>query len=132
MIIDIFYGGNWDDKKTVETIKETFEKYGYLIDTHTAVAKAVYDEYLYKTNDNKPVVIASTASPYKFLNSVISAIDPNYDVLKNDFDKLEDLSSKTNTKIPASLQALKDKGIRFDGFCSKDEMKDTVMKNLGM
>ncbi len=129
---DNFYGGYCDDDITSEIIKDTFEKYGYLIDTHTAVAKAVYDEYIRKTNDKKVTVIASTASPYKFLNSVITSIDNSYDVSKDDFSKLLDLSEKTNTVIPKALSELKGKDIRFTGVCNKDSMKDTVRSNLNM
>lgn len=132
IIKDNFYGGYCDDEKTVETIKEIFDTYNYLIDTHTAVAKAVYDKYVFETNDLKPVVIASTASPYKFLNSVIGAVSPTYDLNKNDFCKLEDLSDMTGTTIPKSLKELKDKKIKFNNICKKEEMKETVKSGLNM
>ncbi|MBR4893048.1 MAG: threonine synthase [Clostridia bacterium] len=131
-VCDNFYGGYCDDEKTLQTIKNTYDKYGYLIDTHTAVAKAVYDEYVEKTGDDKVCVIASTASPYKFLNSVISAINPEYDILKNDFIKLDDLSSITNTIVPKSLKELKNKEIRFKNICEKENMKQTVKDALCM
>ena len=62
-----------------------YDKYGYLCDTHTAVAIAVYEDYKAKTGDERPVVIASTASPYKFAGSVLSAIttDASSDEFKN-------------------------------------------------
>lgn len=131
-VCDNFYGGYCDDEKTLQTIKNTYDKYGYLIDTHTAVAKAVYDEYVEKTGDDKVCVIASTASPYKFLNSVISAINPEYDILKNDFIKLDDLSSITNTIVPKSLKELRNKEIRFKNICEKENMKQTVKDALCM
>ena len=127
-----FYGGYCDDDITSDTIKEIFEKYGYLIDTHTAVAKAVYDEYVRNTGDKKVTVIASTASPYKFLNSVITAVDNGYDISKDDFTKLDDLAGKTNTLAPKSLRDLKGKKVRFNCVCDKDSMKDTVKDNLNM
>lgn len=71
----LFYGGCCDDKETVEVIRNTFEKDGYLCDTHTAVAVGVYEQYLKETGDNTPAVIASTASPYKFPDSVLDAFD---------------------------------------------------------
>ncbi len=127
-----FYGGYCDDSETSETIKQTLEKYGYLIDTHTAVAKNVYDEYVRNTNDRKVTVIASTASPYKFLNSVITSIDNGYDINKDDFTKLTDLSEKTNTSIPKALSELKGKDVRFNSVCDKNSMKNTVKENLNM
>ena len=131
-ISDNFYGGYCDDEKTIKTIKETFENDGYLMDTHTAVAKAVYDEYVSDTNDTKVTVIASTASPYKFLNSVIGAVEPDYDISKNDFVKLDDLSELTNTIVPKSLKELKNKEIRYNDICNKELMKDAVLKGLEM
>ena len=127
-----FFGGYCDDAMTASIIKETYDKYGYLMDTHTAVAKAVYDEYVKKTSDEKITVIASTASPYKFLNSVISSIDKDYDVDKDDFTKLEDLSELTGTAVPKALKELKGKTIRFTEICNKDQMKQTVKNVLDM
>ena len=125
-----FYGGFCDDEKTLETIKNTFENNNYLIDTHTAVAKAVYDEYVRKTNDNKVTVIASTASPYKFLNSVLSAINPDCESKEDDFSMLEELSKCSETSIPKSLKELKDKNIKFKNICEKDMMKKSVSDYL--
>ncbi|MBQ8267224.1 MAG: threonine synthase, partial [Clostridia bacterium] len=71
---NLFYGACCDDKGTLDTIKKTFDEYGYLCDTHTAVAVNAYEQYIEKTGDNRPVLIASTASPYKFAKSVISAL----------------------------------------------------------
>ena len=127
-IKDIFYGGCCDDEKTKKTIKETYEKYGYLLDTHTAVAVAVYNEYREKTGDTTPAIIASTASPYKFANSVLDAlgIEENGD----DFQKLATLSKATNTPIPAPISALKGKARRFGEVIDRDEMRDAVCKYL--
>ncbi|MBE7020320.1 MAG: threonine synthase [Ruminococcaceae bacterium] len=127
-----FYGGYCDDTTTAKVIKETFESYGYLIDTHTAVAKAVYDKYVEETGDKKISVIASTASPYKFLNSVITAVDETYDTDKDDFTKLQDLSEKSNTSVPDALGGLKGKSVRFSGVCEKEQMKDIVKTALDM
>jgi len=127
-----FYGGFCDDEKTLVTIRETFEKYNYLIDTHTAVAKAVYDEYVEKTNDTTPTVIASTASPYKFLSSVLDAINPGEVCEIDDFAMLERLSECSNTPVPKSLAQLKDKKVRFDNICEKDGLKNTVEAYLDM
>ena len=127
-----FFGGYCDDAMTTMVIKETYEKYGYLMDTHTAVAKAVYDEYVKKTLDKKVTVIASTASPYKFLNSVISSIDNGYDINEDDFVKLEDLSKMTSTVVPKALKELKGKTIKFTEVCDKNQMKTTVKNILDM
>ena len=73
-----FVGGYTDEAKTAATIKEVYDKEGYIMDTHTAVAAGVYKDYVAKSGDKTPTVIASTASPYKFTRSVMNAIDAKY------------------------------------------------------
>jgi threonine synthase len=131
LVKESFYGGYCDDERTLKTIKATFEKYNYLIDTHTAVAKAVYDDYVEETKDNTSTVIASTASPYKFLTSVLDAVCPE-GKSDNDFEMLDKLSECSGTIVPKALKMLKDKEIRFSGICDKDLMKDTVKTCLDM
>ena len=60
---------------TKATISETYSAYNYLADTHTAVAINVCNAYEAKTGDKTPVVVASTASPFKFSKAVLSAVD---------------------------------------------------------
>ena len=72
-----FYGNYATEAEDAATIKELYETCGYVIDTHTAVAAAVYNKYKADTKDETKTVIASTASPYKFTRSVMEAIDPN-------------------------------------------------------
>ncbi len=127
-ISDIFYGGCCDDEKTKATIKETFQKYGYLLDTHTAVAVAVYNEYREKTGDISPAVIASTASPYKFADSVLDAL--GCELSDDDFKKLEDLEKISGAKIPTPIASLKGKTRRFGEVIDRDEMREAVYKYL--
>ncbi len=129
-INDLFYGGCCDDESTLATIRETYEKYGYLIDTHTAVAVAVYNEYKKSTGDKTPVVIASTASPYKFADSVLKAVCD--ESRKDDFEKLELLSQVTGTAIPAPIKNLKGKERRFGSVIKADEMRTAVCKYLNI
>ena len=75
-----FFGAFGSEEETAVKIKEVYDKEGYVMDTHTAVAAVAYDKYKAATGDDKtPTVIASTASPYKFTRSVMDAIDPAYD-----------------------------------------------------
>ena len=127
-ISENFVGGCCDDAETKSTIKETYDKYGYLIDTHTAVAFKVYNDYVAKTGDNTKTVIASTASPYKFAPSVLNAL--NQVLCDDDFENLEKLSKYTNTQIPQSIKELKEKEIRFNGVIEKQEMKQAVAEFL--
>jgi threonine synthase len=127
---DLFYGGCCDDNATVDTIKELFAEYGYLCDTHTAVAMNVYKQYVTETGDDRPTVIASTASPYKFANSVLEALGA--ELSGDEFKNAEMLADITNVLMPKPLAALKNAKPRFKNLCEKQDMVDVVLKNLGL
>lgn len=122
-----FAAGFCDDAGTAETINKIFTDYGYVADTHTAVAVKVYEDYVKLTNDKTKTVIASTANPFKFNKSVLEAIDctKNYDNT-DEFELLNILATKGNIEIPASLGELKNKEVRFDSVYEKTEMKNAV------
>ncbi len=124
-----FYGGFCDDAQTKECIKHTYEKYSYTLDTHTAVAVKVYEDYKAKTGDNTKTLIASTASPYKFSASVLEAIDGKVDAA-DEFAMVDRLCELSKYEIPKSLLALKNKEIRFAKTIKKDEMKEYVLGEL--
>lgn len=124
----LFYGGCCDDKETVEIIRNTFEKDGYLCDTHTAVAVGVYEQYLKETGDNTPAVIASTASPYKFPDSVLDAFDCEKPA--DPFAEAELLAKLSSTKIPAPITALRTKPVRFENTCAAADMADFVRETV--
>ncbi len=120
-----FYGGCANDEETLKTIGDVFLKYGYLIDTHTAVAMKVYEDYKKETGDDTVNVIVSTASPYKFAAGVLTAIGGNTEE-KDGFEILEELSVKSNTEIPTPLASLRNKEVRFSTVCDKEEMKNIL------
>lgn len=123
----MFTAGCCDDAETMATIKKCASEYDYVIDTHTAVAKSVYDKYVAQTGDTTKTIIASTASPFKFNQSVLIALeDHNAVVGKDEFTLLKELSEKSNMQIPKSLYELKDKSVVFDLVCDKDEMQQIV------
>lgn len=126
----VFYGGFCTEEQTMAAIKDTFEKYGYLIDTHTAVAVSVYNDYKNATGDDRPTVIASTASPYKFAGSVLSALGET--VPNDEFAAVEALSEKTDTEIPSPISGLKTATVRFNNVCNKEDMGRVVLKKLGI
>lgn len=130
-ISDIFSAGCADDRETGATIKETYEKYGYLADTHTSVAIAVYRDYVKATGDKTPTVIASTASPYKFSKSVLEGLTGETPDME-EVDMSAVLEEKTGTRIPAPLSGLKDKKIRFAGVSEFSDMEKQVYKMLGL
>ncbi len=125
---ELFYGGCCDDENTLKTIKETYEKFGYLCDTHTAVAVNVYNGYVEATGDKTATVIASTASPYKFSASVLSAFGE--EIPEEEFDAVDLLNKKTKTEIPDPLLALKNAKVRFSEICEKDKIKEFVLDYL--
>lgn len=127
-IKEIFNADFATDAETKETIKKVFDKYGYTMDTHTAVAYAVYKKYQENTGDETKTVIASTASPFKFSGSVMQALteDESYGNNMDEFDILDALSEKSEEKIPEALSELKTKPVIFDITCEKDELAQVI------
>ncbi len=126
-----FYGGYASETETLAKIKDVYEKTGYVIDTHTAVAEAVYDKYVETTKDTTKTVIASTASPFKFGRSVLSAIDSKYDAL-SDMEQIDELSKIANVAVPKAIEEIRNAPIRHDHVCEKDKMAEEVKAFLGI
>lgn len=126
-----FYGNYASEEETAAKIHNLYEETGYVIDTHTAVASCVYDKYKEETKDNKPAVIASTASPYKFTRSVMNAIDHKYDS-RGDFELVDLLSEISRVEIPGAIEEIRTAPVVHDHVCEKDEMKQVVMDFLGI
>lgn len=126
-----FYGNFASEEETAATIKNIFDKTGYIIDTHTAVASAVYDKYLKDTQDNTVTIIASTASPYKFTRSVMKAIGHD-DASLDDFQLADKLSEVTATKIPEAVTSIREAEIRHNTVVDKTEMESAVKAFLKM
>lgn len=126
-----FYAGCCDDTQTKACIKEQYDKYSYTCDTHTAVAVKVYEDYRAETGDKTKTIIASTASPYKFSNSVLDALG-EYDSNMNEFELVDKLFEVSKLSVPASLAELKDKEIRFEDTIDKTDMKNFVLKSLAI
>ncbi|MBD5116220.1 MAG: threonine synthase [Ruminococcaceae bacterium] len=124
-IADLFYAGCCSDTETKAAIKDCFESYSYLMDTHTAVAYKVYNDYKKNTGDSTKTLIASTANPYKFGAAVFDALGGNAEGL-DEFDIIEKLEEMTHTVIPEPLAATRNKEIRFKGVIDRDKMPETV------
>ncbi|MCR4719250.1 MAG: threonine synthase [Firmicutes bacterium] len=126
-ISDLFYADFADDEETLAEIKDCYEKYGYVPDTHSAVALSVYKKYLSDKNDKSKTIIASTASPFKFNQSVLIALRGCAFVAgKDEFTLLEELNKISGMDIPKSLAELKTKIKIFDTVCDKDGMVQVV------
>lgn len=127
-----FYGNYTSEAETAEVIRGLYEKTGYVIDTHTAVAAGVYGKYKNDTQDTETkTVIASTASPFKFTRSVMNAIDAKYDSM-GDFELVDELSKIGNVKVPQAIEEIREANVLHDTVCEVDEMPSVVKKFLGM
>lgn len=128
----VFDAGYCDEKSVDKTIKHVFDEYKYLCDTHTAVAVSVYENYVKQTGDDVVTVIDSTASPYKFSKSVLSAVTGCMDSELDEFDIVNELNRVTCACVPEPLKALKDKKVRFTDVCDKENMSEMVFKLLNL
>ncbi|MDD6270248.1 MAG: threonine synthase [Oscillospiraceae bacterium] len=126
---ELFYGGYCDDAQTKETIGNIYKTYGYTCDTHTAVAVKVYQDYKAETGDTTKTLIASTASPYKFSRSVLSALDESR-VTDDEYAMVDTLAELSGMPVPASLAELKTKERRFSCSIDKNDMKQFVLSEL--
>lgn len=125
-----FYGGYAGKAKSDDTIRAVFEESKYLLDTHTAVAYRVLQDYKDETGDETISIVLSTASPFKFSGSVYEALFGESD--KEEFELMNELSEKTGTKIPSNLLGLKDKELRHKSICEVNEMKGYVAEIAGI
>lgn len=123
-----FWGGYATVKETDDTIGKMYEENGYLIDTHTAVAYKVYRDYVNETGDTTPTLIASTASAYKFAESVAHSIGLGDD--ENGFEYVRALYEKTHVRIPKGLKDLDKKEIRHRGVIDIEEMPGAVEESV--
>ena len=126
-----FAGGYATEEETGAAIRTTYERTGYVMDTHTAVASSVCAKYRKESGDGKKCLIASTASPYKFIHSVMSAIDEKY-ASADEFELIDELSQISGTEIPGAIQEIRDAQARHSRECDADRMKETVKEILGV
>ena len=119
-----FWAGSCDDARTFAAIRARFEEEGYLMDTHTAVAWSVLEDYRKETGDMTATAVLSTASPFKFCDSVLRALGEETDAPGTVL--LEQLTAKTGVPAPAPLAALKNKAVRFTECVEKTEMLPAV------
>ena len=128
-IQELFYAGSCNEKETDWTIKTTYENLGYLLDPHTAVAVAVSNQFVVEVVDDNPIMIVSTASPFKFVHSVLSALTKSKSG-ENEFVMAEELSERTGEAIPEPIRTLEGKTPRFDEVCTAEDMAEVVKKML--
>ena len=127
-----FYGNYASTDEVAETIRTVYNEDGYVLDTHTAVAVNVYDKYKAETGDTEtPAIIASTASPYKFTRSVMTAISEDY-ADKEDFALVDELEKLSGVKIPNAVEEIRNAEVVHKTVCEKEEMEAVVKNFLGI
>ena len=124
----LFMGYCCDDTETKKIIGAIYRQFDYLIDPHTAVGFSALGQYRQETGDETPTVVASTASPFKFCDNVLSALGVKEQA--QGLDILDQLSQVTGEPVPAPLAALRDKKPRFHEAVEKDHMVDAVLEML--
>ena len=125
--LGLFVGGYAEDAEMSQAIADLYKKEGYIIDTHTAVAAAVYNKYKAKTGDNTCTVIASTASPYKFSRAVLNSISPEYDK-KDDFELFDELHKLSGVEIPEAIKDIISAPVLHKTVCAKDGLEAEVVR----
>ena len=120
-----FYAGSANDEATLKSIKDLYEATGYIMDTHTAVAYNVYNQYIEKTKDNLKTVIVSTASPFKFPGSINNALHFCHNNI-DDFELIRKLADFANLKIPESIRMIENQEILHNKVCRVEEIKNVI------
>ena len=122
LIREDFAGYSCSEEETKSTISELFSEYGYLCDTHTAVAANAAKQY--KSENGNKMLVVSTASPYKFAPAVLSALGE--EVPSDDFDALDKLFAVTKCAIPANLASLREAEVRFTKTVEPEDMINSL------
>jgi len=126
-----FYADYASEAEVSAQISGLYHTDGYVIDPHTAVAAHVANSYVAETKDSTPIVIASTASPYKFPQAVLDAIDPEFGEGTME-DMLERLKELSGVAYPKAIEELLNAEVRHDTVIASDDMQDSVEAILGL
>ena len=127
--LDDFVGGYATEEQTAQAIHDTYKRTGYVMDTHTAVASCVCAQYREESGDETKCLIASTASPYKFVGSVMRAIDAEY-AGRYEFELVDELEKLSQVAVPNAVKEIRDAKILHTRECDADKMKETVKEIL--
>ena len=126
-----FEAGFATEEDTLHTIKEVYDKTGYVIDTHTAVAAFVANEYRNKNTSHNKILIASTASPFKFAGSVLTALEyDKVDGFTSEWDKIRELERLSGKKLSEAAGEIENAKVIHKDICAKDEMKALVKEKI--
>lgn len=121
-----FIGYYADEAETAKTLKHFYDEHGYLADTHTSVALNCAEKYLQEHADGKKIIVASTASPYKFAADVYQSIVGK--TASDDVGALQDLADLTSTEVTMPLRNLTDRKVVFNTVIDAQEMLREVYR----
>ena len=127
-ICSLFYGYYADENETESTIRNTFENYDYLIDTHTSVGLFCANKFLSEHNNGLVTVCLSTASPYKFASSVYRSI--TFCKPSEGYEALEQVSLLTGVPIPQPLAGLNERKVRFSKVIRPSDLAKAVIEEV--
>ena len=125
--LELFEGEFASEEEMSARIRELYEKEGYVLDPHTAVASAAYEKYRKRTNDDTCTVIASTASPYKFTRAVLTSIDKKYSKM-DDFELFAELEKISGTPVPKAIEDIMNAPVKHTTVCDKDKLIEEIEK----
>ena len=125
-----FFGAWVDEVETKEAIARVYSDYNYLMDTHTAVAWRALEKYRLLTSDDTFTIVLSTASPYKFCDSVLEALEDKKQSASDPFALLHKLNEKTNAPIPERMLALETAPILHSDVIAANAMEEAVVEYL--
>jgi len=127
-IEDQFWSSYCSEEETMATVKNVYDTFGYVLDTHTAVAYKVYEDYLKENKDETKTVILSTASPFKFTGSVYKALFGNTNI--EELKLIKALSDKTGINVPSQIEGLADRKVLHDRLCTPASMAKEILDIL--
>ena len=124
-IKDVFVGYYASEEDCAAAIRDAYENHGYLCDTHTAVGYHAAKAHLAATDSKRPIILASTASPFKFASSVYRALTDKD--ASGELEALDELSALTGAEIPAPLANIGTRTVRFDTTLNAADMPASVI-----
>lgn len=127
-----FFAAYCTDEEAKQQIANVYNKYSYVLDTHTADAVCAYEKYMKETNDETKTVITSTANPYKFSSAVLSSICGEELKFEDDYEAVKLLCEKTEVAPPENLMCLKEKPILHNTVIDKKDIISYTKKALGL
>lgn len=125
-----FWAGFADEEATAAAIRMVYETEGYVMDPHTAVAYSVSEQYRQESGDDRPLVVVSTASPYKFPASILQAIGK--EVPEDEEELMNSLSVLSGTEVPQRVKMVLNAPVRHYRVCEKDKALAEVHDILGL